>query len=197
MGRQARVARSGPPRSYVLDGEVYELTGSWWPLTEHLGTGERWQLGLLLDITHPEDAGALYERLVDPRDDLTAAVLAPVADALVLAATGEPWWVAGRLLATAAESWAELDGTLLGRGLDLAEVIDAAPARACNLVYAWLIEGADEKGRAKIDHKLRLPPPEMLAAPTPQAAEWFAEDEGAAFAAAMGEARAQGLIKAG
>lgn len=195
-GRQASAARSGPPRSYVLDGEVYELTGSWWPLMEHL-PAEGWHLALLMDITHRADTEALYERLVDPADDLTSAALVPVAEALVLAATGEPWWIAGRLLATADHFWAELDGLLLRAGVDLAELIDTRPARACSVVYAWLVEGADDKGRAKIDHKLRQPPRQMLTDPSPQAAQWFAEDEGAAFTAAMGEARAQGLLRSG
>lgn len=192
MERPSRAAHAGPPRSYQLDGDVYELTGSWWPLLERLAY-EHWQVNLLLDITH--DAGELFGRLMDPHDDLGLPDLRHVTETLVQAATGRPWWVAQRLLVTADAHWELLDGTCLTAGVDLAALIDTAPARACNVIYAWLVEGADDKARDRLDHKLTLPPPELIRAPSPQAQEWMAEREGASFMAAMGAARSEGLVK--
>ncbi|MBA9005915.1 hypothetical protein [Thermomonospora cellulosilytica] len=195
-GLLAEIARSGPPRSYVLDNEVYALTGSWWPLTSRLieqVTG--WRLLLLLELTDPEDGEVLVERLDDPDDPLEPEDLDQVAETLVLQATGRPWWVTGRLLATALARWAELDGELIGRGVDLAQMVDRAPARACNLVYAWLIQGADRKERDKLDAKLTRPPVQELRAASPRTQQWLAEEEGAAFMAAMGAAQSSGALR--
>lgn len=194
-GLLARVARTGPPRRYVIDGEAYELTGSWWPLVDGLSGVVGWRLTLLLDLTHPDDGAALLERLTDPDDPLAPSDLDEVVDALVLQATGRPWWVAGRLLASAVAQWAELDGKLTGRGVDLAALIDRRPDRACNVVYAWLIEGADRKERDKFDAKLTRPPAGELRRPSARTREWMEAEEAAAFAAALNAAQAQGLIR--
>lgn len=192
MQRPSRSAHTGPPRSYMLDGTVYELTGSWWPLIDCLAY-QHWQVNLLLDITR--DASDVHGRLLDPGDDLGLPDVEHVAETLVQAATGRPWWVAQRLLVTADAHWELLDGTCLTRGVDLAALVDTAPARACNVIYAWLLEGADGKERDKIDYTLTQPPPELVRDPSPQAREWMAEQEGAAFLAAMGAMRAEGLVK--
>jgi hypothetical protein len=45
------------------------------------------------------------------------------------------------------------------RGLAVTEMIDARQAWACSVVFAYLIEGADQKERDKLDHTLWMPPP--------------------------------------
>jgi hypothetical protein len=190
---QAVVARlDGPPRSFVLDGDVYELTRSWRPLLDHLGR-DGWRLPLLLDLTHPEDAEVLRARLADRDDDLSVPDVERIAERLVLAATGQPYWVAGQLLLGAAADLMRIDGDLSQRGIDIVQLIDTAPARACNVIYAWMVEGADQKGRTKFNTRLFAPP--RGAEPEAIAETWSVEQEGALFMQAMGSARASGAIK--
>jgi hypothetical protein len=179
---EVEAALAGPPRSFVLDGEVYELTGRWSPLLTHLPAAE-WQVPLLYDLLHPDDADALADRLSDDADTLTLTTLRQVAARLVEAACGRKPWVAQRLLVTASQRWGLLEGVLTLRGVDLLTLVDTAPGRACNAVYAWLIEGADDKERTKLDSQLFRPPPgeDLDAVPL-----WSPEEEGSAFMAAMG-----------
>jgi hypothetical protein len=179
-------ALSGPPRSFELDGDIYALGGSWRPLLEHLPRGQ-WELGLLLDVTDPEDADVLAERLADPGDPLTLDDVQRIAEALVEAATGWAYWTAQRLIAWAAQHWPDLDGIATLRGVDLVALVDAAPARACNAIYALLLEGVtEEKERRSIEAQLHRPPPGVDAAAAPG---W---DEGASFLAAMSAAPRRG-----
>lgn len=65
-----------------------------------------------------------------------------------------PWRAAMRLLGYAAQNLAELDGTMLaetGRGMG-----DLTPRQLCNLVFARLIAGRDEEGRAEFIEDLYL-----------------------------------------
>jgi hypothetical protein len=187
-------ARAGPPRSFLLDGDLYAFSGSWSPLMDHLPNAS-WRLPLLLDVIEEPDAAVLRERLHDMDDPLNVAGLVPVAEKVVIAATGQPWWVAGKLLMWARDHWAELDGVMTMRGLDMAALIDREPGRACNVVYAHLVDGATKKDRDQFEHSLRQPP--VSADPESAAAmdEWFAADEGAAFTAAMGQAFTAGAVR--
>ncbi|WP_433379498.1 hypothetical protein [Streptosporangium sp. CA-115845] len=180
-----RPALFGPPRSFVLDAEVYELAGSWQVLLEWL-PAERWHMHVLYGLLHPLDADRLSDRLDDGEDPLTREEVRAVAERLVQQATGRKWWVAQRLYATLAASWAELDGQLSLRGVELAALLPA-PARACNLVYAWLVDGADEQGRRRLDMQLTRPPAGMTKRQA--AGAWSPQEQGRAF---MDAYRAQG-----
>ncbi|MER6828915.1 hypothetical protein ABT352_23240 [Streptosporangium sp. NPDC000563] len=180
-----RPAVFGPPQSFVLDAEVYELAGSWQVLLEWL-PAERWHMHVLYGLLHPLDADRLSDRLDDGEDPLTREEVRAVAERLVQQATGHKWWVAQRLYATLAASWAELDGQLSLRGVELAALLPA-PARACNLVYAWLVDGADEQGRRRLDMQLTRPPAGMTKRQA--AGAWSPQEQGRAF---MDAYRAQG-----
>lgn len=181
MARSSFAAVSaGPPGCFVLDGERYELRGSWLPLLDHL-PAPGWRIPLLFDLLHAEDADALDERLVDDDDPLTLTVLESIVSRLVEAATGRKPWVAEQLVTWAVAAWDEVDGVVTLRGVDLLGLVDTAPRRACNVLYALLLEGRDEKERAKLDSRLSMPPPGEDLAAVPL---WDAEEEGAAFMAA-------------
>ncbi|MFF3665474.1 hypothetical protein [Microtetraspora malaysiensis] len=181
MGEELEAALAGPPRMFVLDGDRYELTGSWTPLLRHL-TAPSWHMPLLYDLLRTEDADALDDRLADDDDTLTLAQVETIAARLVAAACGRKPWVAARLLGYAAQQWGEIDGALTLRGVDLLALVDTRPATACNTIYAWLVDGGDEKARDKLNKELFKPPPgeDLDASPL-----WTAEEEGAAFLAAM------------
>jgi hypothetical protein len=187
----ARTLRSGPPRSYAIDGTTFELRPSWWPMVELLPTGS-WHLHLLLDMTHAEDAGELRARLHDRGDAFGLADAHRIATALVERATARPWWVAERLYAWTVHHMNELDGVLLNEtGLDIAAMLEYHPARALNVVHSRLVAGADEKARAEFDNSLYRPPITVSPSAAPL---WVAEDEGASFMAAMGGATAGGAL---
>lgn len=181
----ALAALSGPPRSFQVDADVFALTGSWLPLLEHLPR-EEWRLPLLLDLTHPDDAGLLTERLWDRDDPLSMVTVFTIVENLVQSATGHPYWVPARLLAVAASQWMDVDGHLLLHGVDLISLLDRSPARACSAIYAHLIKDRDEKQREKVDRDLFQMPPDLDAATAP---DWMVEEEGAQFMAAMASFR--------
>ncbi|MEU4406168.1 hypothetical protein AB0F88_16730 [Streptosporangium sp. NPDC023963] len=182
---QWRSAVLGPPASFVLDDEVYELSGAWQVLLEYL-PAERWHMFVLYGLLHPLDAERLSDRLDDDDDPLTRQEVRAVVERLVQQATGRKWWVAQRLYATLAASWGELDGRLSLRGVELAAMLPN-PARVCNLVYGWLVDGADEQGRRRLDMQLTRPPAGMSRRQA--AAAWSPQEQGRAF---MDAYRSQG-----
>lgn len=91
-----------------------------------------------------------------------------------------PYHVVANLISFAATNWAELDGVLLLRGIDLWEL----PAdRALSVLWAVALENRDEKGRAQMLARLeQLTPRQMERAK----ADMFyrVDDDAAMFAAA-------------
>lgn len=186
----ARAVRQGPPTCYQLDGVVYELRPSWWPMLELLPRGG-WHIPLVLDMTHPEDAGELRRRLTgrgNP-DRLRSWDLEAIAEGLVEAATARPWWVAEKLCAFIVEHFGELDGRV---SADLVDLIEYAPARCLNIVHMALVEGADTKERKKFDNELYRPPPKRAAAIKPST--WQLAAEGADFMATMAAMGGMGAL---
>jgi len=175
-----RAALDGPPTSFELDHEVYELTGSWACLLEHLPLVS-WQTGVLYALLDPDDADALDDRLDDEDDPLILGDVQRVAERLVEQATGRKWWVAQKLYGALAVSWVDIDGALALRGVDLTARL-AEPARVCNLVHAWLVQGADQQGRERFDAQLETPPPGIDLEASPL---WTPEEEGSEFLAAL------------
>ncbi|GAA2685439.1 hypothetical protein [Nonomuraea recticatena] len=176
-----RPAVLGPPASFVIDDEIYELAGSWMVLLEWLPV-QRWHMHVLYGLLHPLDAERLSDRLDDLGDPLSREEVRAMAERVVEQATGRKWWVAQRLYATLAASWGELDGRLSLRGVDLAALLQT-PARMCNLVYGWLVDGADDKARRQLDMRLTRPPRGM--SKREAAAAWSPEEAGRSFMAAM------------
>lgn len=84
----------------------------------------------------------------------------------------------------AEDNWAEIDGKLLMKGVDLLELpLD----RALNVLYALLMSTAvDEKDRYKIESTLHRPLPGQVKHDQDDNDLWdHAADDGAAFMAAM------------
>lgn len=179
-----RVRLAGPPRSFVIDGEAYEVVAPWSCLLEVLPPLD-WHMPLMYAAVHPGDLDRLLDRFDDDDDDLELADVEPVVEALIEAATGRRWWVAQRLYATLAADWADLDGMLSLRGVDLAELLQA-PARVCSLVYAHLTAGAQPHQLAAFDAKLSRPPAGLDTRERPVVTP---EQEGAAFMAAAAGVR--------
>lgn len=188
-----RARLEGPPRRYRLDGEVMDLTGDWRPLVEHL-LSEQWHLPLLLDLTHPEDAELLRGRIADPDDDLDVRDVRRISEGLVLAATGQRWWVVQRLVAYVAGRTADVDGDLLRDGVDVVELLERRPAAALHAVMSWLWRDADAKDRARLEADLFRAPLDL---DDPEAEEEADERAGVAFLAAMEQSRQNGMIRHG
>lgn len=207
MEAQARARLYGPPKRYRIDDDVYRLTGDWRPLVDHLAA-EEWQIPLLLDLTQADDAEDLRCRLADRDDGLRARDLYRIAERVVQAATGQPWWVVRQLLVGAMSGKVlDVDGGLLREGVDLAELIRTDPAKACSVVYSWATAGAEEKEVVKYDAKTFRPPREVVEAQADaeedeeqddaarQAAEEESRLEGQAFMAAMAQGKKAGYIR--
>ncbi|MBT2226244.1 hypothetical protein [Nonomuraea sp. NEAU-A123] len=180
MAEQWRPSLDGPPRSFELDGEVYELVGSWSVLLDVL-TLVDWQLELLYALVDPEDLDVLDDRLDDDDDPLELDDVDRVAEQLVEAATGRRWWVAQKLYGHVAAAWSELEGRWALRGLDLVAMLDR-PAYLCNVVHAYLAEGAGDGERRIFEAKLDRPPGGVDVVETPPVSD---EEAAAAFMAAV------------
>lgn len=184
-------ALEGPPRAFELDGDRYALAGGCWAATWPLLPGyedELWPLLWLQGALEPGSWEALAARCMDVADPLDMPDLARVVQQLLEAGYGRPWWSACRLAAAALSRWDEVDGRLALRGVDLLGLIGREPSRAVNVVYALLIEHADERRRREIDGELERPPPGA-----DPAASWSADAEGSAFMAAMATAPGRAL----
>ena len=182
MTRPFEATLKGPPREFVLDQEVYEITGSWSVLTTTL-LEAGWAVATLTALLQAEDREALVDRVMDPDDQFGIPDVERIAAQLVKRACGVDWWVAGKLLGWAEAHWSELDGWALTRGLDLLPLLNAAPARVCSLVYYRLTDGADATARARFDGELSIPPPSALASASTD------EDDADAFMAALAQHR--------
>lgn len=181
MSTPFEAAVHGPPTEYVIDGLTYEVTGPWTLLATLLPTGD-WELPLLLQLTHPEDREALEDRIVGEATPLGMDIVEQVAWALVRAATGMDWWAAARLYGWAAQHWTEFDGALMRGGVDWLQMLAAAPGRATGVVYARLVDGADEAGRVLFDAQLFMPPVGIDPGAVPT---WVAQEESDAFTSAL------------
>lgn len=179
-GEAWRAARDGPPASFVLDNEIYELTGDWSELLGVLPLAE-WRMPLLYALLHPADADALDDRLEDEDDPLTLDEVGRVAERLVEQATGRRWWAVQRLYATLADGWQVVNGRLALRGVNISDLL-SRPAVLCDTLCAYLTEGADDRAVEQFDFTLSTPPPGVDLDDAPL---WTAEEEGASFLAAM------------
>lgn len=195
--RTGEALLDGPPARYVLDGDIYALTGDWAALLEHLAY-DAWHLPLLLDLTQAEDAEVLRDRIHDPEDDLEISDVTRIAERLVLTATGQPWWVVQSLLLGAKAELFKIHGDLKREGVDLPGLIRRDPAGAVSVIYSWMTRDADEKERGKFHSRVFTPPPEAFNTDAGQdTLEDIAAAEGAAFMAAMGNAKRDPVLRQG
>jgi hypothetical protein len=73
---------------------------------------------------------------------------------------GAPYDTVANLIGYAAANWKELDGRLLMRGVDLDEL---PVGRALNVLWAFAMEGRDEKERSRLIYQLTRPTPARAA----------------------------------
>jgi hypothetical protein len=166
------------PAAFALDNEVYRLRRDWTPVLSVLPY-QGWPTPFVAAMLAPKPLARLSERLYDPDDPLDTPDVEEVAQALVAAATGWPWYSAARLAGWAVGDWPLAAGLLRMRGVHLAKIVRSEPALALNTVYALLVDHADEKKRMQLDAELDVPPPGAA----PQG--WTAEQEGEMFLAAL------------
>lgn len=183
-------ALAGPPRAFVLDGDTYHLRADAWSASARLLVGyedQRWPLAMLQALLESDSWTDLVLRCIDVDDPLDMPDLARVVQTLVGAAYGRDWWAACRLVGATVAQWGAVDGRLSLRGVDLLALLDSAPSRAANLIYAMFSEHAEEQDKHRLDAELERPPAGVLAA------GWSDEAEGDAFLAAMQAAPARTL----
>jgi len=163
LSAEAQAALDGPPRSFILDNELYEvMPDEWWPALLTIRLDHPWAFSFLLGVSHYEDGVVLAERLIDEDDPLEQDDLVPIAQQLVRKATGREWYVAGRLAVITSHHWASIDGRLLTKNVDLLPLLKKEPSRALNLVRGLMYENADERRQMKLDEELDRPPASAL-----------------------------------
>jgi hypothetical protein len=168
-----------PPRALLLDGRRYALA-DFTPVLSILPY-EDFETPFLLALMPRRAADRLARRLLDPDDPLDTPDVREIARAVVLAATGWPWYCAGRLAGTVVQHASQITGALALRGIDLAATCRRNPALALNAVYALMIEHADDRRRLQLDAELERPP----AGETPQGST--VEEEGQMFLRALAQ----------
>lgn len=159
LSAESQAALDGPPHSFILDNEVYEvLPDEWWPALRTIRLENHWAFSFLLGVAQEDDGIALAERLVDESDPLDQDDLVPVAEQLVQLATGRVWYVAARLAVVVDSNWSSIDGRLLQHGVNLLPMLKSDPSRALNIVHTMLYENASDKRSHELDNELQRPP---------------------------------------
>jgi hypothetical protein len=173
----------GPPAGFNLDGQVYPLNRRWGPLLRFLPAFEKplWPIAVVAAAVEPYAWPQLEVRMFDRGDGFDLRHLHAIAAGLVEAATGRPYYVAGRLLGWAINEWGAVDGELTLAGVNLPVLFDTAPARAVSVLEHLVMRGADDKQRFELEAALTVPPRITYA----EAALWTADDEGSSFLAAI------------
>jgi hypothetical protein len=112
----------------------------------------------------PGETGWLIGSIIDPVGGVDDRLLDDVADALIEQWFGVKRWTAERLWREALGAWVDVDGELLGRGVDL---MDLPASRATSVVYK-LLQGWRQGDRAKVEawrRELDRPPARTAASP--------------------------------
>lgn len=97
---------------------------------------------------------------------------------------GAPYWVGQRLLDLAVKRWPEFHGTMLlrtGR-----EPLNLPLPHLLDVIYAWWVEGGEEKEIAKFNQQLNAPPP---SADLEDREEWSDDETDDSFSRALGAMR--------
>ncbi|MDI9914345.1 hypothetical protein [Rhodococcus sp. IEGM 1379] len=131
------------------------------------------------------DKQFLFEQILDPESRIDNRLLDAVADQLVLEWFWMPRWTVQEIWYRVLGAWAEVDGELQMRGVDL---ITLPPARATNAVKALLTKwvSADADARAELHNDFTTEPLRILRKhqaeeTTPEAVEAAAYDFTAAL----------------
>ncbi|MGW6376221.1 hypothetical protein ACWFRB_09180 [Rhodococcus sp. NPDC055112] len=148
------------PTAWTLDGRVMHVTRP--PLIQLIGlvmgyTPIHVVFGTLRD---PDDRQYLYAQVMDKSSEVDNDLLDDVADALVLEWFGLPRWTVQELWWRAIGQWADVDGNLALRGVD---ILQMSPQRATSTVRALLQKwvAGDDNRREQLRHDLETAPPRV------------------------------------
>lgn len=120
------------PRPKGVDACLWALGDEWW----HLFPGSL-----------PDDERAYWQdRLKDPTDPLTRAMLVPIAHKLAVQVYGVPWWTAHRMLEQAAESHLAWSSWCVSHGF---RPEDEPADRIIASILGWVSANWDDESAAK------------------------------------------------
>lgn len=130
--------------------DLINLVMAWTPTSVVLGT-----------LTSDTDRRFLINQILDRSSRVGVDLLHDVADRLVLGWFGLPRWTVQEIWWRAFINWAEIDGELSMRGVDL---MIYEPARATHTVKAMLTKwaSANEKHAEELARDLTTEPPRIM-----------------------------------
>lgn len=173
------------PTAWTLDGRVMHVTRP--PLVPLIGlVMSHSPVDIVLrTLRDQEDQQFLYLEIMDPESLIATNILQDIADTLVLEWFGMPRWTVQEIWWRVLGSWADVDGELTMRGVDLMTLSPArATATAKALLAKWVSadkDRAEELQRDLTSEPLRILRRKEAASETPEAVEEAAYDWGAAM----------------
>ncbi|RDI32463.1 hypothetical protein DEU38_103196 [Rhodococcus sp. AG1013] len=148
------------PTAWTIDGRVMEVTRP--PLVElvNLVMAPTPTYLVLYTLTRPEDRKYLVAQVFDRQSRIEIELLHDVADHLVLGWFGMPRWTVQEIWWRVLGSWAEIDGELAMRGVDL---VSLEPARATHVAKSLLAKWAssNEDHAQELSRDLTTEPPRV------------------------------------
>lgn len=128
--------------------------GSWWQLLpQSIAFDEI--APLVIRLVDPEDEGFDFEHLWEPAITLFAGL----AGTRPMEGGGTGWWPAVRLASTAVTQWTLFAGWCASHGT---HPLDGPLWMVIGRVYAWLRDGRDSNGLAKLEQQIWAPPPMVM-----------------------------------
>ncbi len=167
------------PTAWTIDGRVMSVTRP--PLVELINLlmapTPTWLV--LYTLSEVEDRKFLASAIFDRASRIEIELLHDVADALVHGWFGMPRWTVQEIWWRVLGAWAEVDGELATRGIDLTAL---EPARATHVAKSLLTKWAasDERRSEELHRDLVTEPPRVLQRRI-DAADSVEEVEAAAF----------------
>ncbi|MDH6279541.1 hypothetical protein [Prescottella agglutinans] len=148
------------PTAWTIDGRVMEVARP--PLVDLINfvMAPTPTYLVLYTLTRPEDRKFLLSQIFDRQSRIEIELLHDVADALVRGWFGMPRWTVQEIWWRVLGSWPDVDGELVMRGIDLA---DLEPARATHVAKALLTKWAssNENRAEELARDLTTEPPRV------------------------------------
>lgn len=149
------------PTAWTIDGRVMNVTRP--PLVEliNLVMAPTPTYLVLYTLADREDRKFLVGQIFDRSSRIEIELLHDVADRLVVGWFGMPRWTVQEIWWRALGAWAEVDGELAMRGVDLTAL---DPVRATHVVKSLLTKWAssNEKRAEELSRDLTTEPPRIL-----------------------------------
>lgn len=136
-------------------------------------------------LEHSEDERFLYEQVMDFESPVGNDLLNDVADQLVAAWFGMPRWTVQEIWWRVLGAWAEIDGELQMRGVDLISLPPATATNTAKSVLTKWVSGDEDKRAAFYSDLTTEPPRILLKSRTDESTPEANEAEGYDFMAAL------------